>query len=230
MGGLGNWTQQQEQAFASERAALLKDIAAEAILTTSYTGRSVFSIQVMDALEKVPRHDFVPLDEIASAYHNRPLAIGHGQTISQPYIVALMSDLLDVDTQSIVLEIGTGCGYQAAVLAEIVQRVITLERVVELAEAARQRLADLGYRNVEVVANDGFFGYPRHAPYDAIIVTAAAKAIPPPLVDQLKPGGRLVIPLGEAYGEQQLIRAVKQMDETLDSQAMLPVAFVPFRH
>lgn len=224
------WTQVQQQAFAATRAALLKTIAEEALATSGYTGRSVFSAPVMAALGKVPRHAFVPPEQTASAYHDRPLPIGHGQTISQPYIVALMSDLLDVDADSTVLEIGTGCGYQAAVLAEIVRQVYSLERIPELAASSRQRLGDLGYRNAAIIAGDGYFGHPAHAPYDAIVVTAAAETIPPPLIEQLQTAGRLVMPLGKPYGDQQLIRAVKQADGTLRRETVLPVAFVPFRH
>lgn len=224
------WTPEQEQAFAARRAALLAEIADEARLTAVYTGRSAFAPAVMAALGRVLRHAFVPPDQLRHAYYNSPLPIGHGQTISQPYIVALMSDLLDVDAQSVVLEIGTGCGYQAAVLAEMVRQVYSLERLPELAASAQRRLLGLGYERVEVFAGDGYYGHPAHAPYDGIIVTAAAETIPAPLIEQLKPGGRLVIPLGRAFGDQQLVRAVKQPDGTLHRQALLPVAFVPFRH
>lgn len=226
----GNWDKEQQQAFAVKRAALLDEIAGEARLTAAYTGRSAFSSRVMQALGRVPRHAFVPPGASGLAYLNNPLPIGHGQTISQPYIVALMTDLLDLGSRSVVLEVGTGCGYQAAVLAEIVQQVYTLERVPELAESARQRLALLGYANVEVLTDDGYFGCPAHAPYDGIMVTAAAQDIPALLIEQIKPGGRLVIPLGKPYGDQQLVRAVKQPDGTLECRGVLPVAFVPFRH
>lgn len=226
----GAWTPAQERAFAAERTVLLAEIAEEARLTAGYTGRKAYSPQVMSAMGRVLRHAFVPAGETRLAYYNGPLPIGCGQTISQPYIVALMSDLLDVDAHSVVLEIGTGCGYQAAVLAEIVRQVYTVERIAELAIAARRHLADLGYANVEISTGDGYYGDPVHAPYDGIIVTAAAESVPPPLVAQLKTGGRLVIPLGEAYGDQQLVRAVKQPDGSLECRALLPVAFVPFRH
>lgn len=221
---------EQERSFALQRAALLEEIAHEARLTAGYTGRSAFSAQVMAAMGRVPRHAFVPPSAMELAYCNSPLPIGFGQTISQPYIVALMTDLLDVDAQSVVLEVGAGCGYQAAVLAEIVQRVYTLERVPELAESARRRLERLGYDNVGVIVGDGYFGCLSHAPFDGIMATAAAEMVPPDLISQLKPGGRLVIPLGAPFGNQQLVRAVKQSDGTLKSQALLPVAFVPFRH
>lgn len=221
---------EQERWFALERQALLEAIAEEARLTAVYTGRPAFAPQTLAAMARVPRHAFVPAAEMALAYRNSPLPIGCGQTISQPYIVALMTDLLDLDEQSTVLEIGTGCGYQAAVLAEIVRQVYSLERVQSLAEAAAQRLARLGYANVQVRAADGYFGWPEYAPYDGIIVTAAAPDIPPALIEQLKPGGRLLIPLGQPYGDQQLVRAVKQPDGQLSRRDILPVAFVPFLH
>jgi protein-L-isoaspartate(D-aspartate) O-methyltransferase len=220
----------QERRFAIERQALLEEVAEEARLTAAYTGRPAFAPQTLAALGRVLRHAFVPSSEIGLAYRNSPLPIGCGQTISQPYIVALMTDLLDVDEQSVVLEVGTGCGYQAAVLAEIVRQVYSLERVQSLAEAAAQRLARLGYANVQVSESDGYFGWPEQAPYDGIIVTAAARAIPPALIEQLKPGGRLLIPLGQPYGDQQLVRAIKQADGQLACREVLPVAFVPFLH
>lgn len=220
----------QERRFAIERQVLLEEVAEEARLTAAYTGRPAFAPQTLAALGRVLRHAFVPFSEIGLAYRNSPLPIGCGQTISQPYIVALMTDLLDVDGQSVVLEVGTGCGYQAAVLAEIVRQVYSLERVQSLAEPAAQRLARLGYANVQVREGDGYFGWPEQAPYDGIIVTAAARAIPPALIEQLKPGGRLLIPLGQPYGDQQLVRAVKQADGQLACREVLPVAFVPFLH
>jgi protein-L-isoaspartate(D-aspartate) O-methyltransferase len=181
----------------------------------------------MRAIARVPRHEFVPLLERPFAYDNRPLAIGHGQTISQPYIVAIMSDLLDLTPADTVLEIGTGCGYQAAVLAELAGRVVTLELVPDLAEQARRRLARLGYGNVDVHHGDGFRGCPEEAPFDAIIVTAAPAVLPPALPEQLKVGGRLVIPIGPRGDAQMLYRCVKQADGTLLKEPKLPVAFVP---
>lgn len=216
--------------FAEQRAALLIEIEAEAAATASYTGRSRFGPAVMAALARVPRHRFVPPGLEAAAYLDAPLSIGYGQTISQPYIVALMTDLLDLTPQSTVLEIGCGSGYQAAVLAEIAAGVHTVELVEALAVAARQRLLDLGYGNVAVLAGDGYYGWPEHAPYDGILVTSAAREVPPPLLEQLKPGGRMVIPLGLPHGSQELVLLRKESDGTCLQRAVLPVAFVPFLH
>jgi protein-L-isoaspartate(D-aspartate) O-methyltransferase len=206
---------------------LLEEIAKEARETECWTGRAAFSCSVMRAMAIVPRHEFVPLQERPFAYDNRPLAIGHGQTISQPYIVAVMTDLLDLAPADKVLEIGTGCGYQAAVLAELAARVITVEVVPDLAERARRRLARLGYSNVDVHLGDGFRGCPEEAPFDAIIVTAAPVDLPQALAEQLGVGGRLVIPIGPRGDAQMLYRCVKQVDGTLLKEAKLPVAFVP---
>ena len=206
---------------------LLAEIAQEALETGSLTGRAVFSDRVMQAIARVPRHEFVPVPEQPYAYENRPLAIGHGQTISQPYIVAVMTDLLDLAPTDKVLEIGTGCGYQAAILAELAARVVSLEVVPELAHRARSRLARLGYDNVEALIGDGFRGCPEEAPFDAIIVTAAPNALPPALAEQLAVGGRLVIPIGPRGDTQMLYRCVKQADGTLYEERKLRVAFVP---
>jgi protein-L-isoaspartate(D-aspartate) O-methyltransferase len=185
------------------------------------------SPRVRAAMAKVLRHAFVPVDEVRLAYANIPLPIGLGQTISQPYIVAIMTDLLDVEPDDVVLEVGAGSGYQAAVLAELAARVYTIEIVEELAERARERLERLGYDNVEVRVGDGYDGWAEHAPYDAIIVTAAAPVVPPPLLEQLKPGGRMVIPLGEAWAAQDLVRVEKDADAQVRERSLLPVAFVP---
>jgi protein-L-isoaspartate(D-aspartate) O-methyltransferase len=181
----------------------------------------------MDALAAVPRERFVPESYRAFAFANGPLPIGHGQTISQPYIVALMTDLLAPRPDSVILEVGTGSGYQAAVLARIVRQVYSVEVVSALAEAARERLAALGCRNVEVRHADGHDGWPEHAPYDGIVVTAAAPAVPPPLIEQLKPDGRLVIPVGLTGDIQQLHLIKKHADGGTDDRYVLPVAFVP---
>jgi protein-L-isoaspartate(D-aspartate) O-methyltransferase len=180
----------------------------------------------MAALGRVPRHRFVEAAP-ATAYANRPLPIGHGQTISQPFIVALMTDLIEPRPDQVVLEIGTGSGYQAAVLAELVARVYTIEIVPELARSAAARLAELGYDGVEVRAGDGWHGWPEHGPYDAIVVTAAGPDIPPALVEQLKPGGRMVLPLRGAGGAEQLTVVTKRVDGGIDSRDVLPVMFVP---
>jgi protein-L-isoaspartate(D-aspartate) O-methyltransferase len=181
----------------------------------------------MRAMDAVPRHRFVPPRSVASAYANRPLAIGHGQTISQPYIVALMTELLEPEPGDVMLEVGTGSGYQAAVLAELAARVYSIEIIAPLAESATARLRELGYRNVQVKSGDGYYGWPEHAPYDGIIVTAAASSIPPPLVAQLKPGGRMMIPVGAPFHTQDLILLQKDEQGKVTTTSVLPVAFVP---
>lgn len=182
---------------------------------------------VLEAMRRVPRHAFVPADLRELAYDDRPLPIGHGQTISEPYIVALMTDLLRLAPRGRVLEIGTGSGYQAAVLAELGHQVYTIEIVPDLAEQAVKRLSDLGYDAVHLRDGDGYLGWPEAAPFDAIVVTAATPQIPPPLLEQLKPGGRMVIPIGAAFLVQQLMLIEKLSDGTVRTEALLPVAFVP---
>jgi protein-L-isoaspartate(D-aspartate) O-methyltransferase len=206
---------------------LLLTIASEVAETESWTGRAALADRVIQAVAKVPRHAFVPERDRASAYDNRPLGIGHGQTISQPFIVAVMTDLLDLGPADRVLEIGTGCGYQTAMLAELAAQVFSLEVVPELARAARDRLARLGYGNVDVRTGDGFRGLPEAAPFDAVIVTAAPVGFPPALAEQLAVGGRLVIPVGPRGETQMLYRCVRQPDGTLLKERKLPVAFVP---
>lgn len=210
-----------------ELESLLDEIRQEVRDTRRFTGRQVLDERVMTALRKVPRHAFVPNPLHGCAYLNDPLPIGHGQTISQPYIVALMTDLIQPKADHVVLEIGTGSGYQAAILAELVRQVYSLEIIDELAVLASERLQDLGYANVEVRLGNGHFGWPEHAPYDAIIVTAAASGIPPPLVDQLKPGGILVIPIGERYFGQDLMLVQKDERGRVKKKSVLPVTFVP---
>jgi protein-L-isoaspartate(D-aspartate) O-methyltransferase len=206
---------------------MLRDIAAEVRYTRHLTGRVSLSARVLEAVAAVPRHEFVGPGMVPFAYDNGPLPIGHGQTISQPFIVALMTDLLEPEPDHVVLEIGTGSGYQAAVLAGLVQRVYTVEVVEPLATQARERLQRLGYANVEGRVGDGYFGWPEHAPYDGVIVTAAAPYIPPALVEQLAPGGRLVIPLGEAYGAQDLVLLSKDGSGAVRQTSVLSVVFVP---
>jgi len=208
---------------------MLEDIRREILYTADETGLTRFHKTVMDAMASVPRLQFVPQGLETAAFDNGPLPIGHGQTISQPYIVALMSELLHVGKESVVLEVGTGSGYQAAVLSQLVKQVYSLELVPELAGEALERLHRLGYHNVEVRQGDGYHGWAEHAPYDGIIVTAAAPHIPRALIDQLRDGARLVIPVGEAYGSQRLLVVTKHADK-LDERIVLPVAFVPLRH
>jgi protein-L-isoaspartate(D-aspartate) O-methyltransferase len=224
-----SWTRAQGRPAdrAEERAAMLREIEAEMGRTTAWTGRVRLSARVCAALRDVPRHEFVPPAHQQAAYANCPLPIGSGQTISQPFIVALMTELADVRPGDRVLEVGTGCGYQAAVLAELASRVYTIETLPHLAGQARDRLARLGYANVEVREGDGFEGWPEQAPFDAILVTAAAREVPPPLVAQLAPGGRLVLPVGPTPFSQQLLRLQKDAAGKVSERAVLPVAFVP---
>ena len=206
---------------------LLQDIEMEVKYTRSFIGRDALSPAVMKAMAEVPRHEFVPEELRPFAYQNGPLGIGFGQTISQPYIVALMTDLLAVGPDSVVLEVGTGSGYQAAVLSRLVRQVYSLEIVPALAKAAAERLARLGYRNVEVKEGDGYHGWPAHAPFDGIIVTAAAPHIPAALIEQLRPGGRLVLPVGLPYSSQDLLLVEKDGEGNTQQRDILAVAFVP---
>ena len=191
------------------------------------TGLAAMSPAVRAALSRVERHRLVPHGERDLAYQNRPLPIGSGQTISQPYIVALSTDLIAPRPEHLVLDVGTGSGYQAAVLAELVKQVYSVEVIESLGRTAAERLAEMGYRNVEVRVGDGYAGWPEKAPFDAIIVTAAAPSVPPALLDQLKPGGRLVIPVGGEGLVQYLKLLVKRPDGGADERDVLPVRFVP---
>ncbi len=208
--------------YASRRRAMVQEI------TAAHPGvPSRFEDRVVQAMATVPRHLFVPQALQAYAYRNTPLAIGHEQTISQPYIVALMTNLLKPRKDHRVLEIGTGSGYQAAVLSELVGTVYTIEIVAPLAAQARERLSRLGYRNVQVRTGDGYKGWEEHAPYDSILVTAGAAEVPPPLLQQLKPGGRMIIPVGDADAIQSLTLIEKQADGRIRSTRVIPVRFVP---
>ncbi len=182
---------------------------------------------VLDAMRAVERHRFVQLAHVPRAYEDTPLPIGHGQTISQPYIVAFMTELLQVEEDDVVLEIGAGSGYQAAVLAEIVDHVYTIEIIEPLGRQCAERMEELDYGNVTVSVGDGYYGWEEHAPFDAIIVTAAASHIPPPLVEQLKPGGRMVIPVGPPFGGQNLMVVEKDEEGTVTQRSVMPVRFVP---
>jgi len=195
--------------------------------TRSDTGLAAMSPAVRAAMSKVERHRLVQDGYRGAAYRNHPLPIGNGQTISQPYIVALSTDLLQLNSKSTVLDVGTGSGYQAAVLAEVAARVYSIETISSLGNEARRRLEDLGYRNIEVRIGDGYAGWPEEAPFDAIVVTAAAPRIPQALVDQLKPGGRMVIPEGGEAEVQILKLVTKRADGGCDEKRILPVRFVP---
>ena len=189
--------------------------------------RGVKNKKVLDAMNSVPRHLFVPVEYRRGSYFDQPLPIGLGQTISQPYIVALMTEMLDVDNDDIVLEIGTGSGYQAAVLSTIVKELYTIEIIEELGLQAAELLKSLGYDNVKVKISDGGLGLPEKAPFDAIIVTAAAPKIPDPLIKQLKPGGRMVIPVDNNFYSQDLLIVEKDADGNIETKKTIPVRFVP---
>jgi protein-L-isoaspartate(D-aspartate) O-methyltransferase len=211
-------------AFERLREQMVGEIAAEAVMTAPHTGTAVFSARVMKVVGTVPRHEFVPVELQPYAYLNRPLPIGFDKTISQPYIVALMTDLLALGPDDIVLEVGSGAGYQAAVAAQLARKVYSVEILEELATDADRRLKRLGYTNVEVHVGNGYYGWAAHAPYDKIIVTAACELIPPPLLGQLKPGGRMVIPTG--IPEKQALTVVERSGAgRLSTRDVLPVRF-----
>lgn len=206
---------------------MVKTIEAEAKAAAPWVKHAAIDPRILAVMAKVPRHEFVSPELNFAAYDNGPLPIGHGQTISQPYIVALMTDLLQLEPEYTVLEIGAGSGYQAAVLSQLVSKVYSIEIIPELAVAAAQRLQRLGYTNVDVRQGNGRLGLPEHAPFDAIMVTAAAETIPPALIEQLRPGGRLVIPVGNRYYGQDLQLLVKAENGKGSIENILPVAFVP---
>ena len=214
--------------YAYLRKNLIKQIESDVRATSRYLNKKALDNRVMEAIATVPRHKFVPYMYISHAYNNRPLPIGEGQTISQPYIVAIMTDLLKIKPFDVVLEIGTGSGYQAAVMAELAEQVYTIEIIEPLHKSATKRLADLGYSNVTTQLGDGYYGWPEHAPFDAIMVTAAAGQVPPPLIRQLKPKGKMVIPVGGAFMTQFLLLIEKRADGSLSTRQILPVRFVPF--
>jgi protein-L-isoaspartate(D-aspartate) O-methyltransferase len=213
--------------WEAARRGMVDDIQADVRATREYIGKGRLDEAILKVIGRVPRHAFVPEALRGEAYANRPLPIGYGQTISQPYIVALMTDLLEPGPDDVMLEVGTGSGYQAAVLAALVRRVYTIEIVPELGRSAAERLARLGCANVETRVGDGYYGWPEAGPFDGIVVTAVAGHIPPPLIRQLKPGGRMVVPLGQPFGVQQLVRVTKDAQGNLTTQQVLPVRFVP---
>ena len=209
--------------------SMIEDIEREVRYTRRMIGKDAFDPKVMAAMANTPRNEFVPKSYLDAAYDNGPLPIGHGQTISQPYIVALMTDLLELEEDDVVLEVGTGSGYQTAILSQLCKQVYTIEYVPALADLARARLERLGYHNIEATAGNGYDGWPEHAPYDAIIVTAAATHVPGPLIEQLKLGGRLVIPVGRPHLYQELTLVEKDEDGRIDVRDVLGVAFVPLQ-
>ncbi len=211
----------------TDQKQMMRDIEMEVEYTRSFIGKNALDKRVMEVMREVPRHAFVLPETSESAYENGPLPIGHGQTISQPYIVALMTDLLGPQPDHIILEVGTGSGYQAAILSRLVRRVYTTEIIEPLLERAKKILRKQGCNNVVCRVGDGYYGWPEHAPYDGIIVTAAAPGIPQPLVDQLKPGGRLVIPVGPPFYHQDLKVVEKDEDDEINVRDVLAVAFVP---
>ena len=216
-----------EDPLQAKRAKMIALIEQDVRDTSAYLKRSKLDTRVLGAMATVPRHEFVPTDRNDQAYLNRPLLIGHGQTISQPYIVAIMTDLLELKPQHKVLEIGTGSGYQAAILGALDARVWSIEIIEPLGQQAQTRLRRLGYDTVEVRIGDGYYGWPEHAPFDAIIVTAAANHIPPPLVKQLAVGGKMIIPVGSRFSTQELILITRVSEDEVRTRQVLPVRFVP---
>lgn len=216
--GSTNHGSRTEEQGAADRARMIGEQLAAA-------DRDIRDPAVLRAMGKVPRHRFVPKEVVGAAYDDCPLPIGYGQTISQPYVVAFMTEQLRLKPHDRVLEIGTGSGYQAAILAEIVTEVYTVEIITPLAERAEATLADLGYTNIHMRAGDGYLGWPEAAPFDAIIVTCAPENVPPPLIDQLKDGGRMIIPVGATYAQELVL--LRKQDGRIKRQAVLPVRFVP---
>ncbi|MGH8767468.1 MAG: protein-L-isoaspartate(D-aspartate) O-methyltransferase [Burkholderiales bacterium] len=213
-----------EQQAAALRQHMVLEIAAHTVLAGERIGKYNLDARVMEIMGKVPRHEFVPVELQPYAYLNRPLPIGFDKTISQPFIVALMTDMLEIRKDDVVLEIGTGLGYQAAVLAELAHKVYSVEIIEALAQQAVKRLNRAGYTNVEVKIADGSHGLPEHAPFDKVMVTAAPDLIPPALINQLKPGGRMMIPAGLS-DDQQLILVEKSANGRLSTREILPVRF-----
>jgi protein-L-isoaspartate(D-aspartate) O-methyltransferase len=213
-----------EHQFDLMRRQMILEVVAETVFLTQKLGRAALNARVIEVMSKIPRHEFVPVELRPYAYLNRPLPVGCGKTISQPFIIAIMTDLLEPQADDVVLEVGTGVGYQAAILAELVQQVYSVEFIDELAQHAKRRLTRLGYHNIEVCTGNGYYGWEKHTLFDKIIVTAAPNLIPPPLLAQLKPGGRMVIPAG-IPDEQQLMLVEKAKNGTLVTRNILPVRF-----
>ncbi len=213
--------------FTRLRQEMVKEIETDVHATALHINKAALDERVMQVIGRVPRHLFVPDKKQPYAYENRPLGIGYGQTISQPYIVALMTDLLRLEPDHKVLEVGTGSGYQAAILAELADSVYTIEIIDALGREAAARIERLGYTNVTTRVGDGYYGWEAQAPFDTIVVTAAAGHIPPPLIKQLKPGGRMVIPVGGRFQVQQLMLVEKTLEAKVKTHQILPVRFVP---
>ncbi|HHN48187.1 MAG TPA: protein-L-isoaspartate(D-aspartate) O-methyltransferase [Bacteroidales bacterium] len=212
------YSQHNPEAYRTER---------EGMINRQIADRGIRHPATLDAMKKVPRHLFVPPTQTGNAYRDSPLPIGYGQTISQPYIVAFMTEIIEPEPDHVVLEIGTGSGYQAAVLAEIVNEVYTIEIIPELAESATLLFDELDYKNIHVKTGDGYYGWEESGPFDAIVVTAAAEYIPPPLIAQLKDGGKMIIPVGTPFFVQQLMLVEKKEGKTT-TKNLMPVRFVPF--
>lgn len=218
----------QDAECVGERAAMVEAIRTYARSYANVLGKDGLSERVLEALGRTKRHLFISERSCSTAYADAPLSIGHGQTISQPFIVALMTELAEVAPDHVVLEIGTGSGYQAAILAHLARKVCTIEIIPSLAEAAAKTLRDAAYDNVSVRLGDGFAGWPECGPFDAIVVTAALGEVPPPLIEQLKVGGRLVMPVGAAYASQHLTVVEKSAPDRTTARAVALVRFVPF--
>ena len=206
------------------RQQMIAEVVADAVFLTPQIGKSSFDSRVIEVMGRIPRHEFVPVELQAYSYINSPLPVGYGKTVSQPFIIALMTDLLDPQAGDTVLEVGAGVGYQAAILSELVKQVYSIDIIEELALETRKRLQRLGYRNIEIGVGNGYYGWSEHAPFDKIIVTAAPDLIPPPLIGQLKPGGKIVIPTG-IPDKQQLVVLEKSADGKLATREVLPVRF-----
>ena len=216
-----------EQDWQRQRQALVDEVAAMVSSTSDYLQQDTLDKSVLDAMRKVPRHEFIPVNRRTYAYLNQPVAIGYGQTISQPYIVAIMTDLIKPKPGDKVLEVGTGSGYQAAILAELGVDMYSIEIIEPLAKQAASNLKQAGYGKVHTRTGDGYYGWESEAPFDGIVVTAVASHIPPPLVKQLKPGGRMIIPVGAAFMTQYLVLVNKDDQGKITTRQILPVSFVP---